>query len=149
MPTSIPDGLADHPQLDNDHPTTDLENVGLRRIGKAKIKIPKGPLDRFIGDYLAAPGVLARVLDDLTAEEHEDVREELAADSEATNFHRQIEVTGSALIKNQREQWLDDRAVSLLRRAFPGLYGDRDEDPDAILTHAGFRSGDCKPGQPG
>ena len=149
MPTSIPDSLADHPQLDNDHPTTDLDDVGLRRIGKAKIKIPKGPLDRFVGDHLSIPGVLARVRDDLTAEEHEDVREALAAESEATNFHRQVEATGAALIKNQREQWLDDRAVSLLRRAFPSLYGDRDEDPDAILTHAGFRSGDCKPGQPG
>ena len=41
------------------------------------------------------------------------------------------------------DDYLDKVAVDLLRRAFPTLHGHISETTDAILTHAGFRSGAC------
>ena len=144
MPTHIPESLPNHPQLDDNCPTAGLENTGLRRTRKNKIKIPRDSLDRHVGKCLADPGVHARVLDNVAAEEGELTRESLAAESELNTFQRQVEMTGTSHIKNQREQWLDSKAVSLLCRAFPTLCHD---DEDRI--HAGFRSGDCTPNQPG
>jgi len=75
--------------------------------------------------------------------------ESFAHPDEKTTEACQVRLDGQALIKNQKEQWLEKRALALLVRAFPDLHGDADEDPDAVLTHAGFRNGACNLNLPG
>ena len=135
--------------LQDDYPIVDNENTGLRKAGQTKLVIPAGNLARYVPEWLAQSGVLRHLLDRLTAEEGEAMFESFAHPDEQTTEARQVRLEGQAQIKNQREQWLEKRAVALLVRAFPDLYGDADEDPDAVLTHAGFRNGECNPNLPG
>jgi hypothetical protein len=137
--------------LQDDHPMVDNDNTGLRKAGQTKLVIPAGPrsLARYVPEWLAQSGVLRHLLDRLTAEEGEAMFESFAHPDEQTTEARQVRLDGQAQIKNQREQWLEKRAVTLLVRAFPDLHGDADEDPDAVLTHAGFRNGECNPNLPG
>ena len=133
----------DNLRLPQDWPVTDENNLGLRLTGARKLKIPLGPLTQYVPNWLSHSGAITMILDDLVLEESEAMRESLAHPDERTLSEWQIEVEGRSLVRNQKERCLDKVAVDLLRRAFPALYGHESETTDAILTHAGFRSGDC------
>ena len=134
--------------LEDDHPVVGNENTGLRKAGQSKLEIPNGPLAKYVPEWLATSGVLRHLLDALTAEEGEAMLESFAHPDEKTTEARQVRLEGQSLVKNQREHWLEKRAVAVLVRAFPDIYR-ADEDPDGVLTHAGFRAGTCEPGLPG
>ena len=131
--------------LEDDYPVVDNENAGLRKTGQSKLAIPNGDLAKYVPDWLAKPGVVRHLLDTLTAEEGQALFESLAHPDETTTEARQVRLEDQALIKNQKEQWLEKRAAALLVRAFPAIYGNPAENQDAILTHAGFRAGACHP----
>ena len=131
--------------LEDDCPVVDNENAGLRKTGQSKLAIPNGDLAKYVPDWLAKPGVVRHLLDTLTAEEGQALFESLAHPDETTTEARQVRLEDQALIKNQKEQWLEKRAAALLVRAFPAIYGNPAENQDATLTHAGFRAGSCHP----
>ena len=135
--------MHDKLRLPPDHPVTDEKNIGLRLTGAGKLKIPEGPLEQCVADWLSHSGAITMILDDLVLEESEAMRESLAHPDEKNLFEWQIEAEGRSIIRNQKERCLDKAAVDLLRRAFLALYGDVGETTDAILTHAGFQSGAC------
>ena len=145
--TNLPAYVTDESRLilEDDHPVVDNENSGLRKTGQSKLIIPDGGLAKYVPEWLAKPGVVRHLLDALTAEEGQALYEALAHPDETTTEARQVRLEDQALIRNQKEQWLDKRATALLVRAFPAIYGNCPENHDAILTHAGFRAGPCHP----
>ena len=59
----------DELRLPQDYPVTDEKNLGLRRTGAGKIKIPLGPLTQYIPDWMSHSGATTMILDDLVLEE--------------------------------------------------------------------------------
>ena len=135
---------ANPPKLDSAYPIAgggDADgcgNLGIRKTGTSKIKIPKGPLIGFVAHWLNPNGVMRVLLDHVI--KNEDLTKRLGHDGETNTKDRQVVVDGySKISQRTKEADLDALAISLLTRGFPEAATALSGNGDAILTYFGFR----------